>query len=44
MVEEIKPIKTYFTHVSHKLGTHADVSKELPDNVALAYDGLELNF
>lgn len=40
MVETIKPEKTYFTHISHKLGLHADVAKELPDHVSLAYDGL----
>jgi phosphoribosyl 1,2-cyclic phosphate phosphodiesterase len=42
-VEKIKPKKTYFTHISHKLGLHADVSRELPPNVALAYDGLQLD-
>lgn len=44
MIERIKPAKTYLTHISHKLGTHADVSKELPDNVSLAYDGLQVVF
>ncbi|MEO3404684.1 MBL fold metallo-hydrolase [Mucilaginibacter sp. CAU 1740] len=33
---------TYFTHISHKLGKHADVSKELPPGIELAYDGLKL--
>jgi phosphoribosyl 1,2-cyclic phosphate phosphodiesterase len=42
MVEIIKPRHTYFTHISHKLGSHADVSKELPDHVSLAYDGLRI--
>jgi phosphoribosyl 1,2-cyclic phosphate phosphodiesterase len=42
MVEKIKPRKAFFTHISHKLGSHADVSKELPDNVSLAYDGLRV--
>ena len=40
MVEKIKPKKTYFTHISHKLGVHADVQKKLPANVFLAFDGL----
>ncbi len=31
---------TYFTHISHALGKHADVSQELPNGVKLAYDGL----
>ena len=36
---------TYFTHMSHNLGLHADVEKELPSHIKLAYDGLsfELN-
>lgn len=42
MVERIKPAKTYFTHISHRLGTHQDVSKELPPHVSLAYDGLQI--
>ncbi len=36
--------KTYFTHISHRLGKHADVSKILPPNIELAYDGLKLDF
>ena len=42
MVNRIKPAKTYFTHISHNLGLHADVSKELPSDVMLSYDGLQL--
>lgn len=33
---------TYFTHISHRLGKHADVSKQLPPGIQLAYDGLKL--
>ena len=43
MVETIQPRHTYLTHVSHKLGLHADVAKELPDDVSLAFDGLQVN-
>jgi phosphoribosyl 1,2-cyclic phosphate phosphodiesterase len=32
--------QTYFTHISHKLGLHKVIEKELPNSVALAYDGL----
>ena len=32
--------QTYFTHMSHNLGLHADVEKELPPNINLAFDGL----
>ncbi len=35
--------QTYFTHISHKLGRHEDVQRELPDGIFLAYDGLTLN-
>ena len=41
-VEEIKPKQTYFTHISHKLGFHKEISKILPENVFLAYDGLKI--
>ena len=43
LVEELKPKKTYFTHISHKLGFHKEISKVLPNNVFLAYDGLKIN-
>ena len=43
MVETIRPNHTYFTHISHKLGLHADVAKELPDHVSLAFDGLQIS-
>jgi phosphoribosyl 1,2-cyclic phosphate phosphodiesterase len=43
MVDKIKPKQTYLTHISHKLGTHAQVTKELPLNVRLAYDGLQVD-
>ncbi|SNS21805.1 phosphoribosyl 1,2-cyclic phosphate phosphodiesterase [Belliella buryatensis] len=43
MVELLKPEKAYFTHISHKLGTHADVEKQLPDHIRLAFDGLKID-
>ena len=43
MVSIIQPGKTYLTHISHKLGLHSETEKNLPDNVALAYDGLEIS-
>jgi phosphoribosyl 1,2-cyclic phosphate phosphodiesterase len=39
---DINAEKTYFTHISHRLGKHADISKELPANIYLAYDSLKL--
>lgn len=41
-VKEINPQKAYFTHISHKLGFHAEVEKMLPENVFLSYDGLQI--
>ncbi len=40
---EIGARQTYFTHASHQLGKHHDVSNELPEAIALAYDGLVLD-
>ncbi|WP_207422711.1 MBL fold metallo-hydrolase [Desertivirga brevis] len=40
---EIKADKTYFTHMSHRLGRHEEISHELPDCIQLAYDGLILD-
>lgn len=40
--QELKAGKTYFTHISHQLGLHDEVSKELPHNIELATDGLQL--
>jgi phosphoribosyl 1,2-cyclic phosphate phosphodiesterase len=39
---KIGATKTYFTHISHKLGKHKEVEKELPLSVALAFDGLTI--
>ncbi|MBB6498177.1 MBL fold metallo-hydrolase [Pedobacter cryoconitis] len=41
--QEIGAEMTYFTHISHNMGKHADVEKELPANIRLAYDGLVIN-
>jgi phosphoribosyl 1,2-cyclic phosphate phosphodiesterase len=43
MADRIRPKQTYLTHISHKLGMHADVTRELPQNVALAFDGLRIS-
>ncbi len=42
LVEELKPKQAYFTHISHQLGLHNEVEKELPPYIKLAYDGLEI--
>lgn len=41
-IEEMKPKKAYLTHISNRMGFHAEVSKELPPHVFLAYDGLQI--
>ena len=38
---EVGAETTYFTHISHRLGKHADVSAELPPGIQMAYDGLK---
>lgn len=40
--DEMQAEITYFTHISHKLGTHNAISDQLPSHVKLAYDGLEI--
>jgi phosphoribosyl 1,2-cyclic phosphate phosphodiesterase len=35
--------KTYFTHMSHDIGLHEEINKSLPENIELAYDGLQLS-
>jgi phosphoribosyl 1,2-cyclic phosphate phosphodiesterase len=35
--------QTYFTHISHQLGLHSEVSENLPSGIHLAYDGLRLS-
>ncbi|MFK7947441.1 MAG: MBL fold metallo-hydrolase [Saprospiraceae bacterium] len=42
LAQKINPEITYFTHMSHRLGRHEDVIKTLPENITLAYDGLQL--
>ena len=42
VAQKVNAGTTYFTHISHKMGLHADVEAELPPNIHLAYDGLKL--
>ena len=42
LMQELKPEKAYFTHISHQLGLHDEVSKDLPSFIELAYDGLQI--
>lgn len=44
LFEELKPKKMFLTHISHHLGLHDITENNLPENVHLAYDSLELEF
>ncbi len=41
-IKEVKPEKAYLTHISHLFGKHEEILSELPENVSLCYDGLEI--
>lgn len=43
LAEKVNAETTYFTHISHQLGLHESVEKELPPHIRLAYDGLVIN-
>lgn len=43
LIREISPKKAYITHISHQMGFHQEISKELPPGIMLAYDGLSFN-
>ena len=42
MSRELAADKSYFTHLSHLMGTHAETSKLLPNSMELAFDGLQV--
>ncbi|MCF6170051.1 MAG: MBL fold metallo-hydrolase [Bacteroidales bacterium] len=42
VLEFLRPEKAYLTHISHLMGFHSEVEKELPDFIRLAHDGLRL--
>jgi phosphoribosyl 1,2-cyclic phosphate phosphodiesterase len=43
LVEELKPKRAFFTHISHDL-PHEETNKTFPSHVRLAHDGLKLEF
>lgn len=43
LMEELKPETGYLIHISHQLGLHATVDRELPEFIKCAYDGLALH-
>lgn len=42
LARELKVPQVYFTHISHQLGLHEEINRDLPPGMQLAYDGLEL--
>lgn len=42
LADELGAKEAYFTHISHQLGRHGEVSAKLPSGRFLAYDGLSL--
>jgi len=40
IIKIINPEKAYLTHISHLMGLEEEISKELPENTEIAYDGL----
>ncbi|HCC71161.1 MAG TPA: MBL fold metallo-hydrolase [Bacteroidales bacterium] len=43
LINEVSPRKGYITHISHQMGLHSEISKELPASVELAYDELAID-
>lgn len=43
LVEELKPKRAFFTHISHDLA-HEATNKTFPEHIRLAHDGLKLEF
>lgn len=44
IINRVGAPRNYLTHLSHQIGTHNQLEKELPDNVKCAYDGLKVEF
>lgn len=44
LAERIAPEETYFVHMSHRIGLHAEIEHRLPPHTYYAYDGLRLEF
>ncbi len=43
IINDVKPKKTYLTHIAPQMGYHRNTEKLLPESVSIAYDGLEIN-
>ena len=43
LAQQVNAKVTYLTHISHHLGRHQEITKELPSGIHLAYDGLQIS-
>lgn len=43
IAKRLRPRHTWFTHCSHSMGRYAAISPELPEGMALAFDGLKFD-
>ncbi len=44
IAEQLNVKKAYFTHISHLMGRHETVNRDMPPIAELAYDGLTIEF
>ncbi|MBR5324406.1 MAG: MBL fold metallo-hydrolase [Muribaculaceae bacterium] len=42
IIHRVSPRRAYLVHMSHQMGLHDEISKQLPQNVYFAYDGLQI--
>jgi phosphoribosyl 1,2-cyclic phosphate phosphodiesterase len=42
LIDRIAPRRAYLTHLSHRMGLHAEIEPTLPPGVFIAYDGLRI--
>ena len=40
LIRQVSPEKAFITHISHQFGLYADLAKELPEGITMAYDTL----
>lgn len=44
LIRSLSPEQAWLTHLSHQMGLHEAVNAELPPGIALAYDGLKVEW
>jgi len=43
LLEELDPEQGFLTHISHQMGCHQEVEKELPEQILMAWDQLTID-